>query len=56
MDIGELVNLYVSSGYELADALAKVSQDIILLKISRSSLNNHVTIKGGVVMHIYFKR
>ena len=51
MDIGELVNLYVSSGYELADALAKVSQDIILLKISRSSLNNHVTIKGGVVMH-----
>ena len=51
MDIGELVNLYVSSGYELADALAKVSQDIILLKISRSSLNNHITIKGGVVMH-----
>ena len=51
MDICELVNLYVSSGYELADALAKVSQDIILLKISRSSLNHHVTIKGGVVMH-----
>ncbi len=51
MDIGKLVGLYVSSGYELADAIAKVSQDIILLKISKSSLNHNVTIKGGVVMH-----
>ena len=51
MHIGELVDLYISEGYELADAIAKVSQDIILLKISRSSLNHNVTIKGGVVMH-----
>lgn len=51
MNIGKLVDLYVSDGYELADAIAKVSQDIILLKISRSSLNHNVTIKGGVVMH-----
>ena len=51
MDIGKLVDLYVISGYELADAIAKVSQDIILLKISKSSLNHNVTIKGGVVMH-----
>ena len=51
MDIGKLVELYVSNGYELADAIAKVSQDIILLKISRSSLSHNVTIKGGVVMH-----
>ncbi len=51
MNIGELVGFYVSDGYELADAMAKVSQDIILLKISRSSLKQNVTIKGGVVMH-----
>ncbi len=51
MNIGELVNLYISDGYELIDAVAKVSQDIILLKISRSSLNRNVTIKGGVVIH-----
>ena len=51
MDIGYMVNSYVSLGYELADAIAKVSQDIILFKISKSSLNHNVTIKGGVVMH-----
>ena len=51
MDIGKLVDLYVISSYELADAIAKVSQDIILLKISKSSLSHNVTIKGGVVMH-----
>lgn len=51
MDIGKLVDLYVNKGYELADAIAKVSQDIILLKISKSPLNRNVTIKGGVVMH-----
>lgn len=51
MDIGNLVDLYVSDGYELADAIAKVSQDIILLKISKCSLSRNVTIKGGVVMH-----
>lgn len=51
MDIGKLVNFYVSDGYALADAIAKVSQDILLLKISKSSLNHSITIKGGVVMH-----
>lgn len=51
MNIGEMVNLYINEGYELADAIAKVSQDIIILKISKSSLNRNVTIKGGVVMH-----
>ena len=51
MNLGELVNLYIKDGYEQADAIAKVSQDIVLLKISKSSLNKNVTIKGGVVMH-----
>ena len=51
MDIAKLIDLYVNDGYELTDAIAKVSQDIILLKISKSSLRRNVTIKGGVVMH-----
>lgn len=38
-------------GYKNADAVAKVAQDIILLKISKSRFNKNVTIKGGVVMH-----
>ena len=29
MNIGNLVNLYINKGYDLADAMAKVSQDII---------------------------
>ena len=55
MNIGQLVDLYISDGYDLADAMAKVSQDIILLKISKSSLSHNVTIKGGVVMHNILK-
>ena len=51
MDIGNLVDLYINEGYELIDAIAKTAQDIILLKISRSSLKRNVTIKGGVVIH-----
>lgn len=37
-------------GYKEEDATAKVCQDIILNAISRSSLIENVTIKGGVVM------
>lgn len=51
MNLSKMVNLYVNNGYKIADALAKVSQDIILLKISRSTLNKNITVKGGVVMH-----
>lgn len=51
MDISSLVDLYVSDGYELVDAYAKIAQDVILYKISKSSMNENVTIKGGVVMH-----
>ncbi len=51
MELGSLVNLYMENGYEFIDATQKVVQDIILLKISKSSLKNNITIKGGVVMH-----
>lgn len=51
MDLEKLRNDYLDDGYTMANALAKICQDIILSKISKSSLNRSVTIKGGVVMH-----
>ena len=51
MELLNLVNLYKKEGYDEIDANAKVCQDIVLLKISKSSLSKNVTIKGGVVIH-----
>lgn len=51
MNLNKLIEQYVQSGYKRDDAISKVAQDIILLKISKSSFSNHITIKGGVVMH-----
>lgn len=51
MNLENAVRKYVGDGYELDDAISKVAQDIILLKISKSKFKNHITIKGGVVMH-----
>lgn len=51
MDLREMRQSYINDGYEPLDASAKVCQDVILIKISRSSLNRNITIKGGVVMH-----
>ena len=51
MKLLNLVNLYKKEGYDEIDANAKVCQDIVLLKISKSPLSKNVTIKGGVVMH-----
>ena len=51
MDIYELVNKYISVGYSEDDAIPKVAQDIVLLKIGNSKYNKNITVKGGVVMH-----
>ena len=51
MNIQELIKEYHNIGYNTRDAMAKVGQDIILSKISKSPYINNVTIKGGVVMH-----
>ena len=51
MDLKEMRQNYVNEGYDFLDASAKVCQDILLAKISKSSLNRNITIKGGVVMH-----
>jgi conserved hypothetical protein len=51
MNIYEAVNKYVQSGYSEDDAIPKVAQDIILLKIGNSKYSKNITVKGGVVMH-----
>ena len=40
MDIYELVNKYISVGYSEDDAIPKVAQDIVLLKIGNSKYNS----------------
>jgi len=51
VDIRQLINEYIGKGYSPEDAESKVAQDIILLAITNSRFSNHITIKGGVVMH-----
>ncbi|MCD7957163.1 MAG: hypothetical protein LUG93_15730 [Lachnospiraceae bacterium] len=48
--IAEMIKKAKSEGYDEANAEAKVCQDILLILISRSSLNRNITVKGGVVM------
>lgn len=51
MNITNLINQYVDLGYAFIDAQSKVAQDIILTKLGKTKFKNHITIKGGVVMH-----
>lgn len=51
MNLEYLRQQYINDGFTLANASAKVCQDVILSKISKSTLSNNVTIKGGVVMY-----
>lgn len=51
INLDELIKKYISIGYKRNDAISKVAQDIILLKISKSRFSHNITIKGGVVMH-----
>lgn len=51
MNIDELIKKYINNGYKNDGAISKVAQDIILLKISKSKFSDHITLKGGVVMH-----
>jgi len=50
MNIKSQVDKIIEGGYSVANAQAKLCQDIILDLISKSRLNRNVTIKGGVVM------
>lgn len=51
MNIKNMIRKYRNEGYAVTDAESKTAQDIILLKISKSKFKEHITIKGGVVMH-----
>ncbi len=51
MNLEEKVNSYKEIGYNQADAVSKVAQDVVLLKISKSKYAKNITVKGGVVMH-----
>lgn len=50
MNLEELRRKYFENGFSLANASAKICQDIILNKISKSKINNNIAIKGGVVL------
>lgn len=51
MNLEEYVRKYINEGYDINDARSKVAQDVVLTKICKSNFKNHITIKGGVVMH-----
>ena len=51
MNLEDLRRKYLNNGFSLANASAKICQDIILNKISKSKMTKNVTIKGGVVMY-----
>ena len=51
MNLNDIIRKYVNEGYKLDDAESKTCQDIILSKISKSKFKEHITVKGGVVMH-----
>ena len=51
MNLQELIQRYIKTGYTDGDASAKVCQDLILTAISNSKYSQNIAIKGGVVMH-----
>lgn len=51
MNIESIINKYLILGYEPDDVESKASQDILLSKMSKSKFREHITVKGGVVMH-----
>lgn len=50
ISLEEEIQKCVNQGFAEEQAIAKVGQDVILYAISRSHLNENITVKGGVVM------
>ena len=50
MNLENLISEEIKNGYGDANARAKVCQDIVLKALSKGTMINNVTIKGGVVM------
>lgn len=51
MNLEILIKYYQTNGYSYPDAVAKLCQDIVLYKISKSKYSKNITVKGGIVMH-----
>ena len=51
MKLQDMIKAYIDEGYDMVQAQARVSQDVVILNIAASPLKRNVTIKGGVVMH-----
>ena len=50
MPIRDIVNHYLEKGYSLRNSQNLAAQEILLSKISSSSLSEQITLKGGIVM------
>ncbi len=50
MNLRDVIQKYLDEGFSDVNAISKVCQDVILLKISKYNMSDKVTIKGGVVM------
>lgn len=50
MNLDDIRSGYTSEGYNILDASSRTCQDILLFKISKSTLSKHVTVKGGVII------
>ena len=51
MNLRALIGTFRNEGYSQVNAEARVCQDIVLKAIDESAFSNHITVKGGVVMH-----
>lgn len=45
MNIYKAINKYVTAGYSEDDAILKVAQDIVLLKIGNSKYSKNITVR-----------
>lgn len=50
MELAKIRNEYIRQGIDYENATARTCRDIIVMLIAKSPMNNHVTVKGGVVM------
>ena len=51
MLIQDLVEKYIKQGHNFRNAQNLAAEEIIINKISSSSLSEYVTLKGGIVMY-----
>ena len=50
MDLRQIRDAYIDDGLDFQNAMARTCRDVVLTLISASSVAEHVTVKGGVVM------